>query len=315
MKNNQAKAIAATIITRVIWGFSFLFTRTIVVRIHFLNLLSWRFFFAFLTFLILIVFKVFKINLKGKKLLPLIAIAIAEPLFFFTFESIGLYHTTASETSLLIATIPIAAMIIGIPVAKQIPAKKQAFSIVMTVVGVLIIVLGQSAGGIEFDILGYLVLIAAVFSAAVCYSLSAKYCEYSSAEKTFVMMLVGAIGFGSAALARNIAAGTISEWLMLPFRDSEFLIAVLYLGVLSSVIAYVGQHYSISVLGLNRNVSFSSLTTLTTVLAGVFILNEKINFNMIIGGIVILAGVYGANYFTPQRESLKSKKRQDSQLL
>ncbi len=312
MKEKQGSAIAATLITRVIWGFSFLFTRTIVVRINFLNLLSWRFFVAFLTFSILIAFNVFKIDFKGKKIGPLIAIAIAEPLIFFTLESIALYYTSATETSLLIATIPIAAMLIGIPVAKQIPTGKQAFSIVLTVAGVMVIVLGQSIGGIKFNVVGYLVLVAAVFSAAVCYSLSAKYCEYSSAEKTFVMMLVGFIGFGGAALMRNLAAGTVEEWLKLPFKDKEFLIAVLYLGVLSSVIAYLGQHYSISVIGLNRNVSFSSLTTLTTVLAGVFILNERLNASMIFGGIIILIGVYGANYFTPQRERAIPSQPEDS---
>ncbi|HHU06896.1 MAG TPA: DMT family transporter [Clostridiaceae bacterium] len=307
MESKQTKAVITTLITRVIWGFSFLFTRTIVVRIHFLNLLSWRFFLAFLTFLVLIAFKVFCIDLRGKKIRPLIAIAVAEPLVFFTMESIGLYHTSATEASLLIATIPIASMLIGIPIAKQVPTKKQALSIILTVVGVLIIVLGQSIAGIKFDISGYLALSVAVFSAATCYSLSAKYCEYSSAEKTFVMMIVGTIGFGSAALTRNLALGTVSEWLLLPFHDREFLIAVLYLGVLSSVIAYVGQHYSISVLGLNRNVSFAGLTTLTTVLAGILILNEELNVSMLVGGVIVLAGVYGANYFTPQREKCKSK--------
>jgi drug/metabolite transporter (DMT)-like permease len=84
------------------------------------------------------------------------------------------------------------------------------------------------------------------------------------------------------------------------------------LGVLSSVIAYLGQHYSISVIGLNRNVSFSSLTTLTTVLAGVFILNERLNASMIFGGIIILIGVYGANYFTPQRERAIPSQPEDS---
>lgn len=308
MKYNQTKAIVVSLIIRVIWGISFLFTRTIVVRIHYLNLLSWRFFIAFLAFSVLIVFKVFKINLKGKKIAPLIAIAMAEPLAFFMLESIGLYRTSAVETGLIFATAPIAAMIIGIPITKQIPTRKQIFSIMLTVGGVLVIILDQSMGGIEFDAIGYITLFAAVFSAALAYSLSAKHSEYTSVEKTFVMMLVGCVGYGITALTRNLALGTMKEWLVLPLKDREFLIAVLYLGVLASVVCYVGQNYCLAVIGLNRHVSFTSLTTLTTVFTGVLVLDENLTFSMIIGGIIILVGVYGANYFTPQKIAAHKKR-------
>lgn len=304
-EKRQAGAVLVTLIACVIWGFSFMFTRSIVVRISILNLLSWRFLIALVAFLVLVTFKVFTINLKGKKLLPLLKIAIAEPLIFFAAESIGIQLTSATETSLMIATIPIAAMIVGIPVAKQIPTKTQALSIVLSVVGVLVIILGQSVEGISFDIIGYLFLLIAVFSAAIFSALSAKHYEYSSAEKSFVMMVVAFVGFGSAALVQNVAAGTVREWLMLPLQDREFLIAVLYLGVFASVICYVAQNYSISVIGMNRSVSFSAVTTLTSVLAGVFILHEEINASMIIGGVIILLGVYGANFFTQERREAR----------
>lgn len=309
MKKRQAGAVLITLVTCVIWGFSFMFTRSVVVRTPILNLPSWRFLIALAAFLLLIAFKVFKINLKGKKLMPLLKIAIAEPIIFFAAESIGIQRTSATETSLMIATIPIAAMIVGIPIAKQIPTKKQALSIILSVVGVAVIILGQSIEGISFDIIGYLVLLVAVFSGAIFSALSAKHDEYSSAEKSLAMMVIGFIGFGSAALVQNIAAGTVQEWLLLPFQDREFLISILYLGLLASVICYVGQYYSISVIGLNRSVSFSGVTTLTSVLAGVFILHEKINASMIIGGIIILTGVYGANYFTRAREKSKEQSR------
>lgn len=305
MKRRQAGAVFITLITCVIWGFSFMFTRSVVVRIPIFSLLSWRFLIALLAFLALIALKVLKINLKGKKLFPLLKIAIAEPVVFFIAESIAIQRTSATETSLMIATIPIVAMIVGIPIAKQIPAGKQALSIILSVVGVMAVILGQSIEGISFDFIGYFFMLTAVFSGAVFSALSAKHDEYSSVEKSLAMMVVGCIVFGSAALIQNIAAGTVKEWLMLPFQDKEFLLAILYLGLLASVVCYVGQNYSIAVIGMNRSVSFSGVSTLTSVLAGVFILHEEINASMIIGGIIILAGVYGANYFTPEKEKTK----------
>ena len=75
MKHRTTGAVIISLLTCVIWGFSFLFTRSIVIRIHFLSLLSWRFLIATLAFLLLIRLKVFKVNLKGKKL-PLIYIQL-----------------------------------------------------------------------------------------------------------------------------------------------------------------------------------------------------------------------------------------------
>ncbi|NLK01638.1 MAG: DMT family transporter [Clostridiaceae bacterium] len=310
MKHRTTGAVIISLLTCVIWGFSFLFTRSIVIRIHFLSLLSWRFLIATLAFLLLIRLKVFKVNLKGKKLRPLIYISIAEPLIFFTCESIGLYLTSTTESSLMIATIPIVTMLIGIPIAGEMPTKKQAVAIILSVVGVMVIILGQSRR-LDFNILGYIVLLIAVISGSVFAALSAKYKEYTSVEKSFAMIVIGLIGFGSAALIRNLVRGTVKEWLLLPVQDREFLIAILYLGLLASIICYVGQQYSLSVIGLNRNTSFSGVITLTSVLAGVFILDEKLSLSMLIGGIIVVLGVYGVNFYTPQREHDKAICPQD----
>jgi len=124
MKHRTAGAVIICVITCVIWGFSFMFTRNVVVRINFLSLLSWRFLIAFIAFSILLVCGVFQINLKGKKLWPLVYIAIAEPIIFFTFESMGLYLTSTTESSLMIATIPNSSHDCRDSIAKQIPTKK-----------------------------------------------------------------------------------------------------------------------------------------------------------------------------------------------
>ena len=43
----------------------------------------------------------------------------------------------------------------------------------------------------------------------------------------------------------------------------------------------------------------------------VFILDEKLSLSMLVGGIIVVLGVYGANYYTPQREHDKAKCPQD----
>ena len=77
------------------------------------------------------------------------------------------------------------------------------------------------------------------------------------------------------AIARSIAAGTVVDLFMLPFQNTVFLFSILYLGIASSVLSFVLFNISISSIGTNKASSFVGISTAVSVLAGVFILDEK----------------------------------------
>ena len=81
----------------------------------------------------------------------------------------------------------------------------------------------------------------------------------------------------------------------MPFRESTFLIAVLYQGIGCSVAAFFLSNVAIAKIGVNRTSSFIGVSTVVSVIAGAVILKETFSLNQIIGAVVIIIGVYTAN--------------------
>ena len=107
----------------------------------------------------------------------------------------------------------------------------------------------------------------------------------STAEALFTVLALG-----EAALD-----GNVSGLLWLPFRDTQFLISVLYLGIGCSVFAIWLSNLAIEKLGVNRAASFIGVATLVSVLTGTLMLRESFTVPQIVGAVLIVLGVYMAN--------------------
>lgn len=202
--------------------------------------------------------------------------------------------TTASESGSIIACIPIASLVASILFLQKKPTRFQTSGICLTVVGVIVCV---TAKGFEssFNGIGYIMLCMAVLSYSLyCVSAEKAY-KTTSIEKTYVMIACGACFFTTMAIARSIAAGTVVDLFMLPFQNTVFLFSILYLGIASSVLSFVLFNISISSIGTNKASSFVGISTAVSVLAGVFILDEKFSAMQCYGTLIILLGVYIAN--------------------
>ena len=73
------------------------------------------------------------------------------------------------------------------------------------------------------------------------------------------------------------------------------LMSLLYLGVLGSALAYIGYYDGIRRIGATRSGVFIALNPLTAVLCGALMLDEQLTAPMLIGGAVILLGIYLCN--------------------
>lgn len=278
----------------LLFGFSFLFVKLSVARVSTLTLLSWRFFIAFAAMGLLALFKVIKIDLRGKNLGPLLLIAFFQPVLYYIAETTGIKRTTASESGTLLACIPIVTLLFSGPLLHEPPTKTQVVSIVISVIGVVSIALVKGFSS-SLDVIGYVLLLIAMFSDSFFVLFSRKAAAFNSAEKTFVMMTLGVLVFSAAAFIEHGINGTVTEFITLPFRDTEFLLSVLYLGVGCCAIGFFLCNYGIELLGATRSASFAGLTTVVSVLAGVFLLRESFSLLQGLGTLLVLLGVYGAN--------------------
>lgn len=297
-KSKEFIGVAVAIISSVLFGLSFLFTKEAVTKYSALTVLSWRFLFAFASLGLCALTGIIKVNFRGKKIWPLLLIAFFQPILYFTGETIGISLTTASESGTIISCIPIVTIIMCYLVIHEPPTKLQIAGVCISVVGVVTIVLVK---GLEasLNVFGYFMLVVAMVSDSLFVSFSRRTREFNSAEKTLVQAGVGAIGFTLVALIDNISHGTLGSFIEAPFVDTSLLTAVLYLAVGCQVIAFLMCNYTIEVIGAARASSFAGITTAVSVLAGVIVLKESFSLAQGIGTGIVLAGVYMANH-TPR---------------
>ncbi|MFA7076150.1 MAG: DMT family transporter, partial [Candidatus Izemoplasmatales bacterium] len=101
------KAHIAGILFSIIFGFSFMMSKTALEYVSPIGLISYRFLLAFIVFEILRLTKIVKINLNKKSLVSIILVAVFQPVLYFIFETYGLSMTSSAEAGLMIALIPI----------------------------------------------------------------------------------------------------------------------------------------------------------------------------------------------------------------
>lgn len=298
MKNTKGYGpYISGILVSLIFGFSFMFTKNSLDLMNPLQILAFRFAAAAILLSILLVFGVIKINIKGKKLGGLLALAFMQPVVYFIFETIGIKLTTSSEAGMMMALIPVIVTILGAIFLKEKPTPVQAIFVFASVCGVILIVMSQGTGSETSSIAGILALLGAVLSAAIYNILSRKMSfKFKPVEITFVMMWMGAIVFNMLALMQEVLYGKLEHYYM-PLLNLNSWVPVLYLGILSSVGAFFMVNYMLSKLPASQSSVFSNLTTVVSILAGVFIRGEAFYWTQAAGGIMILLGVWGTNYF------------------
>lgn len=283
----------AGIVGNSIFGFSFLFSKIALKYVSPIVLLSVRFDIAFLTMLVLALLHVIPVHLKGKDIKPLIILGILQPIIYFICENNGLLHASSSIAGVIIAVIPVVSFFTGLVMLHEKFEMKQLFWAIVSLGGVSIIsMLGSSEGNLE--VLGLALLFGAVFAGAFFNTFSRRIADaYTSTERTFVMFFLGAVFFTFVAMIE-----TKGSWFTVvgkSFAHKDFLVTMIYLGIISSIIAFYCLNYAVSYLPVRQATSFASLTSIISVLAGVFILHEHISKWQGVAIIMILFGVYKVN--------------------
>ncbi len=291
----------SAIFCEVLFGFSYLFTKRITDSISPMTLLSWRFIFAFLFLNICMVAGIMKVDFKNRSISSLFFVAIF-PVLYFIGETIGINLTSASESGAIIACIPIVTLSFSALILKKIPTRLQVTGVSITAIGIIVIVLTK---GMEatFSPIGYIMLFLAVTSYSLYSIFSEKAVEFTSTEKTYAMIALGTVVFTLIALIENLNSGTLKDFFVLPFTNFDFLIAVLYLSISCSVVAFLLYNLAISYIGTNKSASFVGISTIVTVIAGIVILKEKFTLIQMLGATLVISGVYLANFIYESSKS------------
>ncbi len=287
------KAHLAGIAFAVIFGFTFMFSKTALDHVPPMGLIAYRFLVAFLAFEALRLTGVVKIRFGKATPGVLLPVVILQPVLYFLFETYGLDRTTSGEAGMMIALIPIFVSIFGALLLKEKPRKLQVFFIFLSVSGIILIQIFKLADELAVNTAGLLLLFGAVLSAAL-FNIASRNASRTlrAHETTYFMMLVGAVTFNVVHLITLAARGRVAEYLE-PFTTRELVIPVLYLGIAASIGGFFLLNYALGRLQAHVISIYANLATVTAIAAGALFLSEPIRPYHVIGALMIVIGVYG----------------------
>jgi drug/metabolite transporter (DMT)-like permease len=202
----------------------------------------------------------------------------------FTF---GVSMTTASDTALIYAAVPIWGILLGLALGLERPTRWGVVGVALAFLGVGVVVYGGLAGGgggasLEGDLL--------VVIATVCWGSYAVLSLPLLGRHPPLVVAAYTMLFGGLAAAPFALPGIVSaEWAEM---SRETWQAVAYSTLLVAAFGFYAWQRGVSRVGANRVLVYQYLITLVGVASGVVLLGEGLTSNKILGGAVILGGVY-----------------------
>lgn len=297
MENNENKLIYAAALTYTfIIGFSFLSTKIALTVSSPLDILAYRFTTAFLAVLVLIILKFFKLNYNIARIKRIIPLALLYPMLFFALQTFGLQYATSVEAAIMSASAPIFTLILARIFLNEKTNILQKISIVTSVSGVIFITLMKGTDFEFNNIIGITLLLLSNISLSG-YGVMARILtrDFSNIELSFMMIIISFITFNAMAIGRHLLDGSLANFIT-PLFSLKFIIAIAYLGVLSSLVTSILTNYILSKIEASKMSVFSNLGTVISIVAGVLFLKEKLYYYHIIGSILIISGVIGTNF-------------------
>lgn len=300
----MGKVYFAAIMYSIITGLSFLFGKIGLEYSNPMDLLAYRFAAAFIAIFIPVAFKLVDININKAMIKRILPMTLFYPLGFFGFQLFGLKYTPSSEAGIFLAVGPVFTMILASYFLNEKTSLLQKVSILLSVSGVIYIAISKGFSLEYENIKGILFLLISVLCFAI-YSVMARKLtkDFSSMELSYIMILVSFMAFSMISIFSHGIKGSLGD-IMAPLRHPNFIIAVLYLGILSSSGTSFLTNYVLSYMESSKMSVFSNLATVISIVAGVVFLKEDIFYYHIIGSLLIIIGVIGTNFFGIKEKNL-----------
>ena len=300
-KKTHTLSLLAALTSAVIFGMSFMFSKLALEVAAPTVLLAFRFTVAVAAMSLVILVNalvgklrgrpLFAFSLRGKPVYKLVLLGIVQPVAYFIFENYGILYTSSAVAGTIIAAVPVCCILMDVLVLHERVTLKQVLCALGAIGGVALISVG---GAMMVSALGMLFLLLTMLSDTLYYGISHDAAKrFTPFEMTYVMFAVGMVVFIPVALLH--AGGLQSPLITAPLHSGGFWVAVLYLGLLSSVLAYGLLNFANSHLSVSETSLFSNVTTVVSVLAGVVLLKEPFSIWQMLGVAVILVCVFVAN--------------------
>ena len=202
--------------------------------------------------------------------------------------NVGTKYTTSGTAALVIALSPALTLLLAVGLGLERWSLRRAAGLAVAFAGVAIVVLLGAGGELSFaGAKGPLIVLAAPLSFAF-YNVLLKPLlgRYDLLALTAATSLVGTV-----FLLPFVRGGTFDAVTGISGKDAAL---VLYLGVFSTFLGYIGWNTGLRGLGATRAVTYTYLISPLAVLLGTAILEEPVTLWLALGGALVLGGVAAA---------------------
>ena len=273
----------------IFWGASFIATKYLLDELTPETIISMRLILAIslLLTIALLQKRDFSINLKSHGYILLLAMIAV---FHLWIQVTGLKFTTASNTGWIIGTAPIFMALLGLFFFKEKLNALKVTGIIIATFGLLMLVGNGNPANIDLiKNKGDLLVLASAFTwgiySMVNKKISLNYSPVMTILYLFIMMAIIIIPFtiNDSAIKSVINLSGIG-W-----------VAILFLGLLCSGVAYVIWAYALREMESAKVGAYLYFEPFVTVIAAWILLREDITLFMILSGLIITAGVFLVN--------------------
>ena len=286
----------------IFWGVSFVATKIALESITTFTLIFGRFALAGCVFLVLMVIRGFpRLTLKEHGRIMLIA--LCEPGLYFVFETIGLQHTTAPMASLIIATIPVAVLVLAALFLGEHTRLEGIIGMGTSLAGIAILITAdpQFSLAVSGHLLGDLLIFGAVLSATF-YIIFARSLgkDHSAMEFTGLQTIYGALLYVPAFVWEFPEV----QWAAISLRSA---VALGFLTLFATIGAFLCYNHALTRLPATRAAIFINGIPVVTALSAWVLLGERLTGVQMSGGVMVLAGVFLTNLYGAREVSQEVK--------
>ena len=282
-------------LTVAVWGSTFVFTKLLLqAGLSPAQIFTLRFIIAYVLLLAYSLSRQHQwLCSSWKDELLMVALGITGGSLYFLTENAAMLYTTATNTSLIVCSCPLFAMLLFAIVYRQSEhiTKVQALGSVIACLGMAVVVLNGHFV-LHLSPLGDILAFGACLCWAV-YSLLMKKAleEYSTLFITRKVFFYGIITIIPYYILRPEEASIFSSSI-LEFLNSSILLNLLFMAVVASLLCFLTWNWVISKLGAVVATNWVYFNPITTILFAWWLLHEQITIWFLLGTILILAGMY-----------------------
>jgi drug/metabolite transporter (DMT)-like permease len=284
-KNRQSITYITALATVMLWASSFPATKYALDFYSPVSLMLFRFILASLTLIIVGFIK--KIKLPEKRDLPLFALGGFVGIFLYmVFFNTGATYVDSGVSSFIIASTPVFAVIFARIFLREKVSPLCWVGIIISLGGIFIIMLSHAIDYV-FNV-GIVLLLFAAMSGSwhnvIQRKILKKYTALQATTYTILAATIYMFMFFPALLRE------------LPYSTVTVNLVMVYLGVFPAALAYLLWGFALSTAKKTSNVViFLYLVPFFSIILGYFWLGEVLSIWSILGGVIIIAGMFLAS--------------------